>query len=493
MNSFNDIITQFNRILKYNSGRIAVKYKNTHFTFQEIEDQSNQIAHYLISKGITSEHVIGMLLERSDKLIITMLGILKSGAAFLPLDQQFPSDRIKYMVMDSNATLIMTERREFNVSISLENTPLINLEDIGLKSFPTYRPPISIQPHDLAYIIYTSGTTGKPKGVLIEHKSLANLIDGVNKKVKLEKYKSILFLTSISFDIFIVETIVPLCYGLSIIIAHNAAFLNIRILNQLLKENNVDVIQVTPSRLRQLLNSPIDMDSLSIIKLILVGGEMLPKEIVRSLQKRSNCDIYNMYGPTETTVWSSVKKVSNAENITIGNPITNTSIVVLDEDYHQVDIGVPGEIYILGDGLSRGYVSKDETSKKFIRLPNGKRAYKTGDLGTLMQSHEIQVLGRLDDQVKIKGCTVNLSEVESILHEIDYIQEVVVIDKEDEYGNNQLLAFYTSSITITKEVKQYLAKKLPYYMIPKSFIKINKLPMTRNGKVSREELRREIK
>jgi amino acid adenylation domain-containing protein len=362
---------------------------------------------------------------------------------------------------------------------------------------------------NLAYVIYTSGSTGKPKGVMIHHQAVHNFIIGMTRRIDFIPGKAILALTTISFDIFVLETLLPLLRGLRIVIADERQQLDLNLLEELIVRSGIDMLQATPTRMQMFTTNGRPVSCLQNLKEIMVGGEPFPGKLLGDLKQLTPARIYNMYGPTETTVWSTMKDLtpSTIEEINIGQPIANTQIYILDKHGQPQPLGVIGDLYIGGDGLARGYINRLElTAEKFINQkllrgvqgggflekspPGRRRLYKTGDLARWLPDGNIEFFGRIDSQVKIRGFRIELEEIEKHLLAHFSIKEAVVIDCED--NHNKFLCAYlvledTQDIDIPK-LREYLSQSLPGYMIPSYFISVEKIPLTANGKVDRKSL-----
>ncbi|SHJ99066.1 amino acid adenylation domain-containing protein, partial [Clostridium cavendishii DSM 21758] len=479
----------FEKQVKKTPDNIAIVCGDKKVTYRELNERANSIARTLRKKGVIPNSIVAIMLERSIDMMVGLFAILKSGASYLPIDPSHPEDRIKYMIEDSKTNVLLTEGKfsekiKFNgEEVYLDNkesysNDLRNLKNVNESS-------------DLAYVIYTSGSTGKPKGVMVEHKQVNNFIHGIEKEINIKSYKNMLCVTTVSFDIFVLESIVPLSYGLTITIAKENEQVDAILLNQIIIKNNIDILQATPSRMQLLIEENSFKESSKVINSVLVGGEAVPLSLLKELQKYSNLKIFNMYGPTETTIWSAVKEISEDKQITIGKPIANTKIYIVDKNNNVQPIGVAGELCISGDGVVRGYLNNEKlTAEKFIENPYkpGERMYKTGDLARWLSNGSIEFLGRIDHQVKIRGFRIELGEIESKLLEIEAIKEVIVVDKEKN-DNKYLCAYYVGDKNYTvNELRTVLEKNLPEYMIPSYFMKLENMPLNTNGKISRNEL-----
>lgn len=468
----------------------ALIFGQNRLTYRELNEKSNQLARSIRGEGIKPDDIVGIMINRSMDMIIGILAVLKSGGAYLPIDPEYPEERIKYMLNDSGTKLLLTSN-EYKQSIDFKGK-VIEIESGNLYKGDCSNLDGVNNSKDLAYVIYTSGSTGKPKGVLIEHKAVINFIKGMTEQIEFTSEKTILALTTISFDIFLLETLLPLTTGMKVVIANEDQQRDPKLLNKVIIENKVDMLQTTPTRIQLLISDDLSKTTLEGLKEIMVGGEALPQTLLSDLNRMFKGKIYNMYGPTETTVWSTVKNLTNQKDINIGKPIANTQIYIIDKNNKPQPIGVVGELCIAGDGLARGYLNKPElTEEKFV--PNlvkpDDKMYKTGDLATWLPNGEIAFLGRIDHQVKVRGFRIELGEVQTQLLAIPQIKDAVVIDRTDADGNNYLCAYLVSDEEINgTELVVDLAKELPEYMIPSYFVKLDRIPLTSNGKIDRKSL-----
>ncbi|EPC8410314.1 amino acid adenylation domain-containing protein [Bacillus thuringiensis] len=479
----------FEEQVEKNSNKIAVEFEGQSLTYQELNDKSNLLARILRSEGVKSNSIVGIMVEKSLEMIIGIMGILKAGGAYLPIDPNYPKDRIKFMLNDSESKVLLSTKGlmdsiKFNGKVIdlLDNTifegEFSNVEKIN-------------QPSDLAYVIYTSGTTGQAKGVMIEHRQVNNFIHGITKETKLNSYRNILCITTICFDIFGFETLVPLTNGLKVIIASNEACVDSKKLARIIDENEIEVMQSTPSRLKILLENEEFQESMNNMQLVLVGGEEVTSSLFKKWNKNKDTKIYNVYGPTETTIWSTIKLLEQDGKITIGRPLSNTSVYVLNKNM-QTPIGVEGELCIGGDGVARGYFNKLElTAERFVENPfePGKKMYRTGDLARWLPNGEIEFLGRMDNQVKIRGFRIELGEIENRILQHNSVKEAAVVVKENKKDEKYICAYVVSDEELGDlNLRNYLSGSLPEYMIPAYFMKLEKMPLTPNGKLDRKML-----
>lgn len=481
-------------------------------TYRELNQRANHLARHLRARGVGRETVVGLMVGRSAELLIGMLALLKAGGAYLPIDPEYPAERIQYVLSDSEARLLLTQRSlatkvEFaGEMIFLDNAELYetahdskaNLAeaDSNLKNqtgMSNYANLTNInQSSDLAYLIYTSGSTGRPKGTMLEHRSVHNFIVGMQQVIDFKPGKVIGSLTTASFDIFVLETLLPLSIGMRIVLAPEVAQLDGQIFRELMQGEGVEMLQLTPSRLQIFLQDTQAVPVLAGMREILVGGEAFPEHLLGELRKVSEARIYNMYGPTETTVWSTVKELTSAEQITIGRPIANTRVYILDQYLHMVPTRVTGELYIAGEGLARGYFKRpDLTAERFIPDPfkAGEMMYRTGDLARWLGDGQIEYVGRSDQQVKIRGYRIEVGEIESLLSEYPGIKENVVVAKDGTDGFKYLVCYYVApeELSVT-DLRAYLMLNLPDYMVPGVYQCLEALPLTPNGKIDQKAL-----
>jgi amino acid adenylation domain-containing protein len=416
-----------------------------------------------------SNQTVAIFMHRSPRLIFAMLMLMERNCTFILIDPLYPNERIKYILENSKCDAVFTDG---GIEIRENNSCEGNI--------------------DLAYLIYTSGSTGKPKGVEIRRESLINFIDGIAEVIDFSPTKRITCLTTVSFDIFLLESLMAIYKGLTVILATEDEQRNPKLMANLIKNNNTDMIQITPSRMQLLLNHDKELSCLVNIKEIMIGGESFPLSLLQILQEKTTAKIYNMYGPTETTIWSTVSDLTNKNRIDIGHPIKNTKIYIVDEDLSILTNQETGEICIAGKGLANGYIGlKALTNEKFINLPQmpDVKVYRTGDVGRWLPDGNIEYLGRLDNQVKIRGYRIELEEIESYINQCDGIMQSVVITLETSETDKILEAFYTSEKNIlSKDIENYLSQKLPNYMIPTIFKRVENFIQTANGKIDRKRV-----
>lgn len=469
--------------------KIALIFEDQQFTYRQLDEMSNSLAYDLRSRGVQPCSIVPIISKRSWHVIVAMVGVLKAGAAYMPVDPTYPKDRIDFMFETAQCVLALT----------YGYTGDLDVEAIDLASFDftSHSAPIENlnNPDDLCYIIFTSGSTGKPKGVSLCHRNVVNYSDNNNNNVCHQiieaQNDSIVSVTNIIFDIFVTESLLPLLNGIAIYFANDEQVFSQKKLAELISNNSIDVIQTTPTKMRSYIMDKQNVGYLRKLKAIVLGGEALPVDLYLELRGYTDAKIFNIYGPAETTVWSTNKCVEDT-HITIGRPIANTQVYILDAKRQPMPIGIAGELCISGDGVGKGYLNRPKlTAEKFIPNPflPGKMMYCTGDLARWRADGEIEYLGRIDTQVKIRGLRIELGEIESVMSGFDGIQLTAVTDKKGKTGRQYLVGYYTAAVEIDeKALRQYLSAKLPKYMVPNYFVHLDEMPMTASGKTDRKNL-----
>lgn len=486
----------FEEQVKKTPDAIAMVFENQKMTYKQLNEKANSLAYYLRSVGVTNNSVVGVMLNRSFEMIIAILAILKAGGAYIPIDPEYPAERISYMLENSKSKFLLSSNTLKENNINVENQLLVDLNSTIYENNKENLENIST-PDDLSYLIYTSGSTGNPKGVMLTQKNLSNFCASMYDKIeylKDNKTYSIVSMTTVSFDIFGFETLVSLTRGLTLFMTNYFEQKITNKLERLIMDNNIDILQTTPSTMKYHLDNLASTKNLSKLKYVMLAGEQLPKSLVSRIKEIApNCKVYNGYGPSETTIFSTVEDVTNLEEITIGRPIGNTQIYLLDKTRNLVPINAVGEIYIAGDGVGKGYHNNIElTTQSFLDNPfgNTSKLYKTGDLGIWLPNGVIKCLGRVDNQIKLRGLRIEIGEIEEIINSFDTskkLKSAVLVKNEN--GNSSLHAFYSSPTEIAiEELKSYMKSHLPNYMIPNTFTKIDEIPYTPNGKINRKAL-----
>ncbi|MDN9009502.1 amino acid adenylation domain-containing protein [Brevibacillus laterosporus] len=493
--------------------QIAVVYKDQALTYKEVDERANQIAWHLQRHAfIQANDCVGVMVERTEEVVISLLAVLKSGAAYVPIDPTYPTERIAYMIQDSKMKAVVTQSAylnhfEHHNSADCKSTSLVVLDRDQelIDKEPVSRLDMIRNADNLAYVIYTSGSTGNPKGVMVTHRNVGNFFVGMDERLQPVEGDTFLSVTTISFDISVLELLWTMTRGIRLVLVDTQED-TFGSYDHYLDQPHVEMItmmQCTPSRLKLLLDASDSQRLLQSLRILLVGGEAFPAQYIDDLHKKTNARIFNMYGPTETTIWSAVHEMprqatKNNEHITIGKPIANTQIYILDQHQKLTPIGVQGEICIAGEGVAKGYLNRIElTEKKFVTNPFGKtqdeKMFKTGDIGKWLPDGTLQCLGRADHLVKIRGYRIELGEIEHTLNQHPGISNSIVLAEPDHQGDMQLLAFLVmnpegESETSTQEIREYIMQHLPAYMLPHFFSKISSFPLKPNGKIDRQAL-----
>jgi amino acid adenylation domain-containing protein len=471
---------------------VAVVCEGRSLTYAELDRRANQLARYLKRRGAGADVRVGISLDRSLDMIVAAIAVMKSGAAYVPLDPLYPRDRIAFMASDARLPILLTqeslaaELRELapeQIRLDADWATIAEESDLRLDDVAS--------PETPAYVIYTSGSTGKPKGVCIPHRALVSFLTTMQITPGFDAADRLLAVTSLSFDIAGLELFLPLASGGRVVIAGREATTDGAELGRLLISEGVTVMQATPSTWRLLLDAGWQGRPIKV----LVGGEAVPRELVDKLVPKV-ASVWNMYGPTETTIWSCVQRLeADRGPVLIGRPIGNTQVYVLDRALQPVPAGVAGELHIGGDGLALGYFERPElTAERFIASPfrAGARLYKTGDLCRFRQDGALEFLGRLDFQVKIRGFRVELGEIETALAAHPAVREVAVAAREDTPGDTRLVAYVipVSGVAMPPpaELRKHLKETLPEYMVPSLFVELEAFPLTANGKLNRAAL-----
>lgn len=471
----------------------AVVFENESLTYAELNRRANQLAHQLVQLGAGPESLVGLCLDRSLDLLIALVGILKSGAAYVPLDPGFPTARLALMMEDARCPIIVTQSRHRSRFDSTNAHLVLCDQDPATAGERETNPPTRTHGRHLAYLLFTSGSTGRPKGVEIEHRSLVNLLIAMGREIGFHESDTLLAVTTISFDIAGLELFLPLLHGGRIVIADSPDTIEGHRLSALLQRHDVTVMQATPTTWRLLIES--GWPGKSNLR-VLTGGEALPPDLAQSLAPRVE-SAWNVYGPTETTIWSSIHRISGKETRTvpIGRPIANTQFHVLDRHQQPVPVGYSGELYIGGDGLARGYFGRPEqTAERFVPHPllsdSGQRLFRTGDQMRYLPDGDLEFQGRLDQQIKLRGYRIELGDIEAALAQDPAVQAAVAVVR-GAAEDSDLVAFVVvrDGETLTAgSLRERLGKQLPGYMVPSQFILIPTLPLTPNGKVDRQAL-----
>ena len=478
----------------------AVIFEDTTLSYRELNERANRVAHKLIAEGIGPEDFVGVALPRSLEMVVGLLGILKSGAAYVPLDPDYPIDRLAFILGEVRPVCVLATKA---LAPHLPATaPFLLLDDPEtirvLAQCPGANPEQTerirhLVPQHPAYVIYTSGSTGKPKGIVITHSGLRNFLSAMRKKFPLDGQDQFLAVTTISFDIAVLEIFLPLLSGARLRIALRETIVDASALAEMVRKTGATMMQATPTLWQTLVTH--DAEKLAALKM-LVGGEGLPMKLSLSLQSAGR-ELTNLYGPTETTVWSTAALLDSRDSAIspIGRPIWNTCVYVLDRNLRPRPIGVPGELYITGEGLARGYLKRPGlTAERYI--PDvfgapGSRMYRTGDLARWRREGTLEFLGRTDHQVKIRGFRIEIEEIETALCGHPDVGQAKVMAREDRPGEKYLVGYVVAATghkADTGNLRSHLAQGLPDYMVPAAFVVLDSLPLMPNGKLDRKAL-----
>jgi amino acid adenylation domain-containing protein len=469
------MIDLFAEQVKKTPDNVALIFNNTHLSYKELNTISNQFADYLSKTYLLQpDDLVGIMLDRSEWMMITMLAVLKAGAGYVPIALDYPQERINYLVTDSGCKVLIHEN-ELNKFKSLQSNYCKEDRSTCLK------------PCNLMYCIYTSGSTGLPKGVLVEHTTVVNLVYAQKNEFKITPDERILQFSSISFDASIEQIWLAFLSGAALVIISQETLGDIKALEKYIVEKKVSHIHTVPAYLNELM-----IDDKRHLKRIIAGGDLCPPYLAERWQ--AYCAFYNEYGPTETTV-TSIEYKAHAKDgynnfVPVGKPIANTRIYVLDDEKQPVPDGSLGEIYIGGDGVARGYLNRPElTAERFIANPfePGQRMYRTGDLGRWLPDGNIEYVGRIDEQVKIRGFRIELGEISSVLQKHNKVKDAIVTAVSINGRDKELVA-YTSGDVKTAELVELLKSNLPNYMVPAYFVKMDTFPLNKNGKIDRKTL-----
>ena len=473
---------------------VAVVFEDQELTYRGLNERANQLAHHLRSLGVGPQTLVGLCLERSAELVVGILGILKAGGAWVPLDADYPPQRLKFMLTDAKIEFLVTQQPLLGrLPVSDCQVVCLDTDTPTLRHMARSNPPVNAAADNLVYVMFTSGSTGQPKGVQIPHSAVVNFLTAMAANPGLTSDDRLMSVTTPTFDISVLELMLPLMTGASVDVVSADLTSDASGLAARLRDHPVTVMQATPATWQMLIHGGWKgCDHLKV----LCGGEALPDSLAQELQQRCG-ELWNLYGPTETTIWSTTMRVANGGvNGSIGRPIANTQVYVLDQWRQPVPIGVPGELYIGGAGLARGYLNRPElTAEKFVANPFSadpdSRLYRTGDLCRWRADENLEFLGRLDDQIKLRGFRIELGEIEAVLSEHPDVAQSVVSLREDRPGDKRLVGYCVPSAGARlrfAELSRDLRSRLPDYMVPTAFVGLETLPLTSSGKVNRRVL-----
>jgi amino acid adenylation domain-containing protein len=470
-------------------------------SYRELDRRATRLARHLRASGVRPDTLVGLCLERSCEMLVAQLAILKAGAAYVPLDPSFPVERLKYMVADAGLELVVTRSELVGLFDGLAAPRPVRFarldeEAAAIDAQDAARFDSGVDAGARMYVIYTSGSTGRPKGVEVEHRSVSNFLASIAREPGFAAGERLLAVTTLSFDIAVLELFVPLVTGGTVILAPKEATADGPALIELCERYRPEVLQATPATWRLLLLS--GWRGLAGLRM-LSGGEALPRELAEELLPKGR-ELWNLYGPTETTVWSSAHRVASGEGpVRIGRPIASTRISVLDRARRPAPIGVPGDLWIGGEGLARGYLGRPElTAERFVSDPfsprPGARMYLTGDRARWHADGTLECLGRIDNQIKLRGYRIELGEIEAVVAEHPSVRQCVAIVREDTPGDQRLTAYCTldaaagngtPSALDADALRALCRARLPGYMVPSAFVALDAFPLTPNAKVDR--------
>ncbi len=479
----------FEQSVRENAEKTALVAKDRTMTYRELNESANIVANELISKGVKTGDSVVLLLPRESCFFSCMFGVNKAGAAFIPCDPQYPADRINSIIEDSSAAFIITTKDKFSEH---KDHNVIDVEEI-LKGTQTNDPDVQMTGEELSYMIYTSGSTGKPKGVMLRHKGICNYLmphpANIHMHCLKNNVENYLSVTTISFDMSFKEHTAALCNGKTLIFAAEDEMNDPRALAELMEKYNVDCINATPSRLQQYMQYQPFRECIAKCKMVMSGGEGYPMSLRDEIKKCSpDIRIFNTYGPTEITVSCNAAELTNAQYVTVGRPLLNYTEYVVDKFGDIAPYGVIGELYVGGIGVAKGYKNLPEkTAQAFVEF-GGQRMYRTGDHAKLDKGGNVMILGRLDDQVKLRGLRIELGEIQGLIAAQPHIKEVAVVIKKLG-GQDNLCAYFTADAEIDiTALRDELKKSLTHYMVPTAYLQLNEMPITPNGKTDTKRL-----
>ena len=471
----------------------ALRFGSEALSYAQLDARANRLARHLQQRGVAAGTLVGVWLERSAEMAVALLAALKAGAAYVPLDPAFPRDRIEFMVQDAEMSAVVTTAA-LAATLPAGQAAIVTLDEEREqidRQAPQPLPQVDNGTRQLAYVIYTSGSTGRPKGVMIEHAAVVNFLRSMHREPGIGPHDRWVSVTTLSFDIFGLELWGPLTAGGTVVLASRATALDGQALARLLREERATILQATPATWRLLVET--GWQGAPGLKM-LCGGEALPRDLAARLLGLGG-ELWNMYGPTETTIWSTLSRITDAAlPITIGRPIAETSIAVLEASGRVAVPGVAGELCIGGAGVARGYLNRAElTAEKFVELSLAgrppERFYRTGDLARIRGDGTLEFIGRRDHQIKLRGYRIELGEIEAALAEVPGVQQAVVVVREDAPGDQRLVAYVVAAETFTADAaRQALRGRLPEYMVLNLFVPMPAMPLTPNGKVDRKAL-----
>ncbi|MFJ4183610.1 amino acid adenylation domain-containing protein, partial [Streptomyces sp. NPDC089733] len=487
---------------------VAVVADGVEVSYAELDARANRLARLLIGRGVGPESVVAVVMERGVDMVVALLAVLKAGGAYLPIDPEYPADRIAFTLADAQAQSVLTGTELLSRLSGIEgvaHVPRVVVDDPAvagwLTALDSTAPRVAervLLPEHPAYVIYTSGSTGRPKGVVVEHRALVNFLAAMQGRFALDADDRLVAVTTIGFDIAGLELYLPLLAGARVVLAGRDTVRDPRALRELLLSAGATVVQATPSLWHAVVAGAGGADGVLSGIRVLVGGEALPGDLARTLAAEAP-SVTNLYGPTETTIWSTARTVAEVRGgfSSIGGPIANTQVYVLDAGLHPVPVGVAGELYIAGAGLARGYLGRPGLSaERFVADPFGAggRMYRTGDVARWNAEGDLEFVGRADDQVKVRGFRIELGEVEAVLAAHPRVVRAVAMVREDVAGDKRLVAYAVpvgdegGDGALPGALSGFAAERLPGYMVPAAVVVLDGLPLMPNGKVDRRAL-----
>ena len=478
---------------------IAVVFDQHQLSYNDLNQQANRLSRRLLRMGVGPDKLVGICVERSLEMVVGLLAILKAGGAYVPLDPAYPAERLSYMLSDSRVSVLLTQER-LVPRLPQHDAQVLCLDRLNeiVAAEDSSNLETNVYPENLAYTIYTSGSTGRPKGAMNTHRAICNRLQWMQQEYQLTDNDRVLQKTPFSFDVSVWEFFWPLITGAKLIVCRPGGHQDGAYLAQLIKDEGITTLHFVPSMLQLFLEEK-GIESCSSLRRVICSGEALPLELQRKFFSRVKAELHNLYGPTEAAVdvtyWK-CDRSTELKTVPIGRPIANTQILVLDSSLEPVPIGVPGELYIGGMNLGRGYLGRPElTAERFVPHPfaitPGERLYRTGDLARFLPDGNVDFLGRMDTQVKIRGFRIELGEIEEVLSQHPAVKSVVVLAREDDPGEKRLVAYIVCDSAMEPTVSTlsaFLGAKIPDYMIPSAFVFLKEFPLNPNGKLDRNAL-----
>ncbi|WP_296188800.1 non-ribosomal peptide synthase/polyketide synthase [Pseudomonas sp. UBA1879] len=483
---------QFERLAQLHPEREALRCGDQVLTYSQLDQRANQLAHYLRGQGVGRESLVGVAALRSVEMVVALYAVVKAGAAYVPLDPEYPADRLRYMLEDAGIGLLLSHNAVINELPVVEGLQVLNLNRLALDDQPATAPVVEIHPEQLAYMIYTSGSTGKPKGAGNTHGALFNRLAWMQDAYGLDASDAVLQKTPFSFDVSVWEFFWPLMVGARLVMAQPGDHRDPALLTALIKQHTITTLHFVPSMLAAFMAQD-DLSSCESLKRIVCSGEALPADLAReTLQRLPNAGLFNLYGPTEAAIdvthWTCTTEPG--ASVPVGRPIANLQIHILDSRLNPQPIGVPGELYIGGAGLARGYHQRPGlTAERFVASPfgHGERLYRTGDLARWRADGAVEYLGRLDHQIKLRGLRVEIGEIEAALLDHPAINEAVVVARQLATGT-QLVGYLVARAFDEEQLRTQLKQRLPEYMVPAYLVTLDRFPLSANGKLDRKAL-----